>query len=162
MVGKEQVPGSCGSTIETYIRTGTILPRRPGSSRPAGKGEKQVTDVRNNCGIEPLPRQMMPDASAPAYDEIMAQIQDYHHCCIGISYYYIWAAKNEVALCRIVPGGGKIFFHEVVDHEKHGICDEEIEEAVHRDTNLFPVPGYYPISPRIENKLRVLFEHQAV
>jgi hypothetical protein len=59
-----------------------------------------------------------------------------------------------------VPGGGKIFFHEVVDHEKHGIQDEEIDEAVRRDTGLFTVPGYYPISDRIEHKLRVLFEHR--
>ena len=117
--------------------------------------------VRNTSGIEPLPRLIMPDASAPVYDEIMAQIQDYHHCCIGISYYYIWAGKNEAALCRIVPGGGKIFFHEVVDHEKHGISGDEIEEAVRRDTGFFSVPGYYPISIRIENKLRVLFEHRA-
>ena len=120
-----------------------------------------MTVVKNTSGIEPLSQHMMPDASAPAYDEIMVQIQDYHRCCIGISYYYIWAGKNEAALCRIVPGGGKIFFHEVVDHEKHGITDGDIEEAVRRDPGLFSVPGYYPISIRIENKLRVLFEHRA-
>jgi hypothetical protein len=119
-----------------------------------------VTVVRNTSGIEPLSRQMMPDVLAPAYDEIMAQNQDHHRCCIGISYYYIWAGKNEVALCRIVPGGGKIFFHEVVDHEKHGVTYDDIEEAVRRDTGLFSVPGYYPISIRIENKLKVLFEHR--
>lgn len=105
---------------------------------------------------------MMPDASAPAYDEIMAHLQDSYRSCIGISYYYIRAGSNETALCRIVPGGGKIFFHEMVDHENYGISDADIDEAVRRDTGLFPFPGYYPISIRIENKLRVLFEHRAV
>ena len=108
----------------------------------------------------PLPRYLMPDTSVPQYDEIMEHIQNYPRSCIGISYYYIRAERNEASLCRIVPGGGRIFFHEVVDHEKHGISGDEIDQVVTRQAPV--VPGYYPISPSIENKLKVLFEHRHV
>jgi hypothetical protein len=64
-----------------------------------------------------------------------------------------------MSLCRIVPGAGKIFFHEVVDHEKHGISDDEIEEAVTMDPGVFSIAGYHPVSAHIENKLRVLLDY---
>ena len=116
--------------------------------------------AKDTNSIEPLPRYLMPDASAPQYDEIMEHIQNYPRSCIGISYYYVRAERNEASLCRIVPGGGKIFFHEVVDHTKHGISDDEIDQVVSRQESS--VPGYFPISPSIENKLKVLFEHRHI
>jgi hypothetical protein len=109
-------------------------------------------------GIEPLPRYIMPDTSVPAYDEILEQLQEYQHSLIGSSYYYIRVKNEQMNLCRIVPGAGKIFFHEVVDHGKHGISEDDIEEAVTMDPGLFSLPGYHPISAHIESKLRVLFE----
>jgi hypothetical protein len=110
-------------------------------------------------GIEPLPRYVMPDASVPAYDEILVQLQDYHRSLIGSSYYYIRAEKNQMSLCRIVPGAGKIFFHEVVDHEKYGISEDDIEEAVNMDSGVFSIAGYHPVSAHIESKLRVLLDY---
>ena len=71
----------------------------------------------------------------------------------------LWAAKLATiskgpSLCRIVHGGGKIFFHEVVDHHKQGVSAKELEEAMGLDTDSFTLPGYYPVSHAIEMKLR--------
>ena len=115
--------------------------------------------TKKSPGIEPLPRYIMPDASVPAYDEILEQLRDYHRSFIGSSYYYIRDEGEKCSLCRILPGGGKIFFHEVVDHEKYGISEDEIEQAVHYDTGQFSVEGYHPISPHIESKLRVIIDY---
>jgi len=100
----------------------------------------------------------MPDKSIPPYEEILELLLSYHGSPIGASYYYIQDEKECRSLCRIIPGTEKIFFHEVVDHEKHGISEEDMNEAVRRDGGAFSVPGYYPISPHIETKLRVLLE----
>jgi len=149
--------------MEIYIFAGTTLPPylRSARNKPAGdeKWGRNMPTVNKTGGIEPLPRYVMPDTSVPAYDEILAQLQEYHRSRIGSSYYYIRADHEDAFLCRIVPGGGKIFFHEVVDHEKHGISDADIEAAVKRDPGVFTTPGYYPISSHIEDKLRILFEY---
>jgi hypothetical protein len=116
--------------------------------------------AKNIKGVDPLPRYLMPDASVPDYDQILEQLQDYQRSFIGRSYYYIRADDNCASLCRILPGAGKIFFHEIIDHEKHGISDEDIEAAIKADTGVFSVPGYYPVSSHIETKLRVLLDHR--
>jgi hypothetical protein len=126
---------------------------------PAGVEEEgNMPMVKKTGGIEPLPRYIMPDASVPAYDDILAQLQEYHHSLIGSSYYYIRAENKQASLCRIVPGAGKIFFHEVVDHTKHGISEDDIEEAINMDPGLFSIQGYHPISSHIESKLRILLD----
>ena len=109
--------------------------------------------------VEPLPRYISPDASIPDYDEILEQLQDYQHSLIGSSYYYIRVENDKTYLCRILPGGGKIFFHEIVDHEKHGISGNDLEVAVNLDTGLSSKSGYHQISPYIETKLRVLLNN---
>jgi hypothetical protein len=108
--------------------------------------------------MAPLPRYVMPDESEPEYEIILEQLQDYHYAMIGSSYFYIRAGDERCSLCRIVYGGGKVFFHELVDHQKHGISDEDIEESVRRDTGSFTLPGYHPISPHIEQKLHILYD----
>ena len=109
-------------------------------------------------GMAPLPQYVMPDASEPEYELILEQLQDYHKSLIGSSYYYIRAGDDRSCLCRIEHGGGRIFFHEMVDHHKHGISDEDIEMAIRRDTGTFALPGYYPVSSHIEQKLRILYD----
>ena len=109
-------------------------------------------------GIEPLPRYIMPDASIPDYDKILEQLQDYQRTFIGSSYYYIRSEQDRTYLCRIIPAGGKIYFHEIVDHDKHGISEDDLEDAVNQDTGLLSPPDYYPISPHIEMKLRALLD----
>lgn len=110
-------------------------------------------------GVSPLPHYAMPDGSIPPYEQILEQVQDHTSYLIGSSYFYIRADDRQCNLCRIIHGGGKIFFHEFVDHEKHGISEDDINEAVRLGTGAFAIPYYYPISPHIEKKLRILYEH---
>ena len=117
-----------------------------------------MTNVKKITGMAPLPHYIMPDASEPEYPLILEQLQDYRKSQIGSSYYYIRAGEECNYLCRIVHGGGRIFFHEVVDHEKHGISDDEIDESVKMDTGTFTLRGLFPLSPLIEQKLRVLYD----
>jgi hypothetical protein len=126
--------------------------------RTEEKGELNMPTGERIRSLEPLPRYVMPDGSAPDYDEILEQLQEYHHSHIGSSYFYIRAEHDRTSLCRIIPGGGKLFFHEIIDHEKHGISEADLEHAINRDTGSFSTPGYYPISPHIETKLRVLLD----
>jgi hypothetical protein len=113
-----------------------------------------MATIQKTVSIEPLPRYISPDASIPDYDEILEQLQDYQRSLIGSSYYYIRVENNRMILCRILPGGGKIFFHEIVDHEKYGISDDDLETAIRLDTGLLSKAGYHQISPPIEAKLR--------
>lgn len=116
--------------------------------------------IKKIRGIEPLPRYIRPDASVPEYDELIEQLQEYHHSLIGSSYYYIRAENDILFLCRILPGAGKLFFHEIIDHDNHGISDDDLEEAINLDTGSLSTPGCYQISPHIETKLRVNLEGQ--
>ncbi|MDD1694243.1 MAG: hypothetical protein LUQ71_05920 [Methanoregula sp.] len=115
--------------------------------------------AKKTASIEPLPRYIMPDASVPAYDEILEQLQEYHRSLIGTSYYYVRTENDRTTLCRIMPGAGKLFFHEIVDHEKHGISEDDLEEAVVLGEGSFTTPGYYPLSAHIETKLRVNLDY---
>lgn len=122
------------------------------------RGLKEMTTVKKMSGMAPLPHYIMPDESEPEYELILEQLQDYHKSLIGSSYYYIRSVDERCHLCRIVHGGGKVFFHELVDHNKHGISDEDIEEAVNNDTGTFTMPGLHPLSPLVEQKLRILYD----
>jgi hypothetical protein len=93
-----------------------------------------------------------------AIDEILSQIQLYRSTLVGNSYYYITCDSQTLSLRRVVPGGGKIYFSEIVDHLNHGISDEDIEEAVRMDPDTLNIPGHYLISSHIEQKLRALLE----
>lgn len=117
-----------------------------------------MSSAKKISHVDPVPRYVMPDASEPDYRAILEQLQDYQSSLIGSSYYYIRASEGDYSLCRIVPGGGKIFFHEIVDYEKHGISEDDLEEAIQQDTGKLTIPSHYPISPHIEQKLRVLFD----
>ena len=118
-----------------------------------------MSTVQKIGGIEPIPRYIMPDASVPDYDEILEQLQEYQRSLIGSSYYYIRVEKDSMFLCRILPGAGKIFFHEIVDHEKHGISEDDLQTAVNLDTGLLSKAGYHQISPHIESKLRTVLDY---
>jgi len=98
----------------------------------------------------------MPDESEPEYALILDELYDDSQSLIGLSYYYIKSDENGHALCRIIHGSGKVFFHEIVDYRKHGISDEDIENSVSLNPIDFKLPGYYHISELIEKKLRAL------
>jgi hypothetical protein len=107
----------------------------------------------------PIPSYVMPDASEPDYEAILEQLCQYHSSHVGSSYYYIRKVKDDFELCRIMYGSKKIFFHEIIDHDKHGISNYDIEHAVRLDTGKMELPDHYLISPHIETKLRTLYEH---
>ena len=117
-----------------------------------------MVTVKKVSGMEQMPRYIIPDASEPDYMEILVQIQKYQGSPIGNSYYYIRTVNKYISLCRIIHGAGKVFFHEIVDHQKYGISDEEIKEAICEDRGAFTLPGHHPISSHIEMKLRALLE----
>jgi len=119
----------------------------------------EMPTAKKITGMAPLPQYIMPDGSEPEYERILEQLQNYQNSLIGSSYYYVRADEENCSLCRIVHGGGKIYFHELVDHRKHGISDEDLEESVRQDTGSFSLSGYYPVSPLIEQKLRVLYDN---
>lgn len=107
-------------------------------------------------GIESLPRYIMPDRSAPNYQLIIEQLQTCGNSPIGSAYYYVKADDNWRSLCKIIHGGGKVFFHEVIDHEKYSISDRDIDEVVRPEMGISLLPGHYQVSPDIEMKLRAL------
>lgn len=110
-------------------------------------------------GREPLPRYAMPDGSAPDYGAILERIQYHRSSMIGSSFFYIRARDTgDFCLCRIIPGGEKIFFHEIVDHDRYGISDDDLSDAEKYDNGAFCLPGHIHISPHIEKKLRALLE----
>lgn len=107
---------------------------------------------------EPLPRYAMPNESEPEYDLILEELHKDRHSQVGRAFFYIKSDEDGCALCRIMHGGGKIYFHEIIDHRKHGIADEDIELSARMDPQAFALPGHYHISPLVEKKLRALFE----
>lgn len=114
-----------------------------------------MSKIKTTCGIEPVPRYIMPDRSSPKYELIIEQLQN---CCSSSprsSYYYIKKDTNWRYLCRIIHGGGKVFFHEVIDHEKYSISDEDIDRVLRPEMEIVSLPGHYMISPEIEKKLLV-------
>lgn len=106
-----------------------------------------------NC-IEPVPRYIMPDRSAPNYGLILEYLQNSQNLPIGQSYYYIIDSDDRRLLCRIIHGGGKIFFHEVIDHEKYSISEKDFDEAMKSGAESSFLPGYYYISSEIGMKLQ--------
>ncbi|MGA2912227.1 MAG: hypothetical protein ABSE07_01790 [Methanoregula sp.] len=107
-------------------------------------------------GVEPVPRYIMPDRSAPDYERIIRELQNCGYSPIGSSYYYIKADSGWRSLCRIIHGGGKVFFHEVIDHKKYSISDKDIDEVVRPEMEISSLQGHYQISPDIEIKLSTL------
>jgi hypothetical protein len=111
--------------------------------------------------MEPLPRDTTADGSAPEYEAILEQILDHRKSMIGRSFFYIHAGESEqLCLCRIIPGSKKIFFHEILDHQKYGISDDDMEQALKSDKGTFTLPGHFHISPHIEKKLRALLNEE--
>ena len=113
-----------------------------------------MVTIKKVSGLASLPRYFMPDASEPDFMEILNQVQECPSSLIGNSYFYIRNGDGYVTLCRIIPGAGKVFFHEIVDHQKYGISDEDIERAIYDDRNSFTLPGHHQVSSHIEMKLR--------
>jgi hypothetical protein len=59
-------------------------------------------------------------------------------------------AAEKFCLYRIIPGGGDIFSHDIVNHQKYGISDDDMQDAAKYGTCVFFLSGYIHISPHIE------------
>lgn len=113
------------------------------------------------CGVDPVPKYSMSDQSAPNYELILEELHNQGKSQVGSSYFYIKKGGDDwSSLCRIVYGGGKVFFHEVVDHNKHCISDDEIDHAVMHGTALTTLSDHFFISPHIEMKLHTLISYK--
>jgi len=119
-----------------------------------------MSKAKHICSIEPVPRYLMQDRSAPDYEFIIKQLQNCGTSSIGSSYYYVKADENWHSLCRIIHGGGKVFFHEVIDHKKYSISDKDIDEVVRPERAISSLPGHYQISSDIEMKLLALTDNR--
>jgi hypothetical protein len=90
----------------------------------------------------------------PQYDLIKSQLLNTAARPLGSSYYFIRADRGENGcICRIKVANGAALFYEIIDHHKEGISDTEISEAVTRSSNATPLPGYYYLTPAIEEKI---------
>jgi hypothetical protein len=125
-----------------------------------GKGLKKMSKTKGACSVEPVPRYIMSDQSTPNYELILEELHNHGRSQVGTSYFYIKKSDEWISLCRILYGGGKVFFHEVMDHQKHGISEEDIDQAILHGSALTTLPDHYFISPHIEMKLHTVIDHK--
>jgi hypothetical protein len=100
------------------------------------------------------PQYFIINRSEPQYDLLKKQLLDSTHRPVGSSHYFIRAAREKGCVCRIKPGNGTVLFYEVLDHLQDGISNEDIRDAIREPSNASPLPGYFYITPGIEQKLR--------
>jgi hypothetical protein len=104
-----------------------------------------------------VPPYAMPDRSIPPYEQIISELAGNGSCFIGSSCFYVTKQDQVYSLHRIVCGSTKIFFHESLSHEDQGITSEEIAGAARKDAEFSSLPGYYPITAGIRDKLRTRY-----
>jgi len=119
-----------------------------------------MAKAKQICGVESVPRYIMTDHSMPNYELILDELHNQGRSQVGSSYFYIKKGNDSCSLCRLLYGGGKIFFHEVIDHDKHGISDDDIDQVIIQGTALAALPDHYFISPHIEMKLHTLIDYK--
>ena len=89
------------------------------------------------------------------YDLIRKQLLDTPHRPVGSSHYFIRAVREKGCVCRIKAGNGTVLFYEILNHLQEGISDEDIRDAISEPSNASPLPGYFYLTPKIEEKLQV-------
>jgi hypothetical protein len=112
--------------------------------------------VKKITGMAPLPQYIMPDASEPEYGLILEQLQDYRQSLIGTSYYYIRAVDDRRCLAESF-GSGKSFSTSwwITAGMASVMMTLKNPSA---ECRFFFLAGYYPISPHVEQKLRILYD----
>lgn len=100
------------------------------------------------------PQYFIINKSEPQYDLLKKQLLDSPHHPVGSSHYFIRAAREKGCVCRIKPGNGAVLFYEVLNHLQEGISNEDIRDAIREPSNASPLPGYFFITPKIEETLR--------
>jgi hypothetical protein len=100
------------------------------------------------------PQYFIINKSEPAYDLIKRQLLDTTRFPAGSSCYFIHADVDKNCICRIRAGNGTVLFYEILNHHREGIPGEDIREALDDPSNACPLPGYFYLTPKIEEKLR--------
>lgn len=95
---------------------------------------------------------------ASEFEMIIRNFHGHEQAVIGRCYYYIRDDGRRRGLCRMMVGYGKLYSAEFVDHESHGISDDDIDDAIRIASRSHETPGYYHISDHIDKKLRSLLE----
>ena len=99
------------------------------------------------------PQYFIINRSEPQYELLKKQLLDPSHLPAGSSHYFIRAAQEKGCICRIKAGNGTVLFYEVLNHLREGITNEDIRDAIREPSNASPLPGYFYITPKIEQKL---------
>jgi hypothetical protein len=99
------------------------------------------------------PQYYIINQSEPQYELIKTQLLGPSSHPIGSSHYFIRAGRDNACVCRIKAGNGTVLFYEILNHRQEGITDDDIREAVCRPSGASPLPGYFYITPEIQEKL---------
>jgi hypothetical protein len=101
-----------------------------------------------------FPQYFIINKSEPQYELIKKQLLDSPISPVGSSHYFIRAGSDNSCVCRIKAGNGTVLFYEILNHHQEGISDEDIGEALADPINSSPLPGYFYITPKIEERLQ--------
>ena len=94
----------------------------------------------------------------PGREEFICCVREEIRSLVGGHYYFILVTRECTTLCRVQHPAGERPAHEVMDHEGHGISDDDLHHAVRMRVGHQIRPGYYEISDHIERKLRALLD----
>ena len=92
------------------------------------------------------------------FDKIIVHLSESGTTMIGNSYFFIRAQGNNASIYRTNIAYGRIYSSEVIDHQRYGISDDDIDHALRVPASQCEIQGFYPISEHIEKKLRILFD----
>ncbi|HVP94511.1 MAG TPA: hypothetical protein VMS89_04985 [Methanoregulaceae archaeon] len=90
------------------------------------------------------------------YSEIIEWIEGRRESFVGSSYYYIREDRERPVICRMKITGGYLYSIDVIDHDEHGITDDEIAHAIRFSGDEPDIPGHYHIDGHIGRKLHML------
>ena len=92
--------------------------------------------------------------SEPRYDLLSSLLRGSSRLPAGSSQYFIRAEQNQGSLCRIRAHTESVLFYEILDNLEAGITDEEIQDALQDPANACPLPGYFYVTPAMEERLQ--------
>jgi len=90
--------------------------------------------------------------------EIIDWLGERQESFVGSSYYYIRKSREQYVICRLKISGGILYSIDVINHDEHGISDDDIADAVRSSEEEPEIPGHYHIDRYIEQKLRTLLD----
>jgi hypothetical protein len=93
-------------------------------------------------------------AERSVQDSYLERMGGDRRAAIGDFCYYITVLDDAAHLCRQPLEKSRRQDLEVVDHEHHGISNDELEDSVRKAAGDHLVEGHYPLSVHIEKKLR--------